>query len=358
VQTEAAGADMAAFNELFLEAYFGTIARAYRKHCPNHLLLGSRWLSSSASNDQLVRIAGKYLDVVSINYYSSRIEKEFLDRIHRLSGGRPILLSEWHFGTTEQGLSGGVKEVRDQRERGASYRNYVEQAAALGYVVGHQWFSFLDQALTGRWFQKYNGERGNIGLVNVADRPYKEFRVASRGHQRRRVPRLLGERPPFKLDDPRFGGKNAAKAARKVLLVPHALPGMTIDGVMNNWPGLPAERIGADNLVLGVDAGGAGADFRAAWDEPESVSLRLYQRLDADAQRAQRRGTCGRATESKSSSARARRAKAGRSSSRTGKYFSQRAVAWATMISSAGSLPTRRRAKPRPQPRRGCRWSS
>ena len=29
--------------------------------------------------------------------------------------------------------------------------------------------------MTGRYFQHYNGECMNIGLVNVADRPFKEF---------------------------------------------------------------------------------------------------------------------------------------------------------------------------------------
>ena len=53
------------------------------------------------------------------------------------------------------------------------YRHYVEQAAALGYVVGMEWFTLVDQATTGRWFEKYNGEAANTGLITVTDRPWQ-----------------------------------------------------------------------------------------------------------------------------------------------------------------------------------------
>jgi len=241
------------------------ISDSYRKYCPNHLLLGNRWLVSTANDDTVVRAAGKYLDVVSVNYYTYGLEIDFLKRIHTLSGERPILLSEWHYGATNQGLSGGGRQVKDERERGLAYRNYVEQAASLGFVVGQEWFSYLDQALAGRWFERDNGERGNIGLVNVADRPYKEFLAEATRANFDVYDVLLGKKAPFAYDDPRFNG---GVGGQKVTLVPHALPGMTINGVQDNWPGTPAEQI--TRLVLGTEQLGvkpASADFRLAWDE-------------------------------------------------------------------------------------------
>ena len=265
VVTKAAVADVNAFYGVLLETYYQMIADSYRKYCPNHLLLGNRWLSSTANDDQVVSIAGKYLDVVSVNYYTYALETDFLKRIHRLSGGRPILLSEWHYGATDQGLSGGARQVKDQRERGLAYRNYVEQTASLGFVVGQQWFSYLDQALAGRWFEREGGERGNIGLVNVADRPYKEFLAQAAQTNFEIYDVLLGKKAPFAYDDPRFSG---AGGGQKVALVPRALPGMTINGVQDNWPGVPAETIA--RLVLGTQTAGEkadNADFRLAWDE-------------------------------------------------------------------------------------------
>lgn len=31
----------------------------------------------------------------------------------------------------------------------------------------------MDQATTGRWFEKYNGEAANTGLITVTDRPWQ-----------------------------------------------------------------------------------------------------------------------------------------------------------------------------------------
>ena len=47
---------------------------------------------------------GKYSDVISINYYSYKIEADLLNEVYTKSGGRPILLSEFGYGTAEQGL--------------------------------------------------------------------------------------------------------------------------------------------------------------------------------------------------------------------------------------------------------------
>lgn len=270
VVTKAASDDVNEFYGALLEAYYKMISDSYKKYSPNHLLLGNRWLSSTANDDIVVRIAGKYLDVVSANYYTYELETNFLKRIHTLSGGRPVLLSEWHYGATNQGLSGGARQVKSQQERGLGYRNYVEQAAALGFVVGQEWFSYLDQPLTGRWFERDNGEKGNIGLVNVADRPYKEFLAEATQANFGVYDVLLGQKEPFRYEDPRFSG---AAGGQKVALIPRALPGMTINGVQDNWPGLPAERI--TNLVGGTDIEGkpVNGDFRLAWDD---ANLYLY----------------------------------------------------------------------------------
>ncbi|OAM91049.1 hypothetical protein AW736_05315 [Termitidicoccus mucosus] len=174
VATPDAAADMRDFMRLFLEAHYARVERLFRKHAPNHLLLGSRWQPGTASDEQLVRIAARHADIVSVNYYTRTIAPDFLHYVHEWSDGKPLLLSEWHYTATDQGL-GGHMEVPNQKERGLAYRNYVENTAVLPFVVGHQWFAYADQPATGRWFEGLNGEAANTGLVNVADRPYLEF---------------------------------------------------------------------------------------------------------------------------------------------------------------------------------------
>ena len=48
-------------------------------------------------------------------------------------------------------------------------------AASLGFVVGVEWFTLIDQAVTGRFFQGVGGESYNTGLLSVTDRPYRDL---------------------------------------------------------------------------------------------------------------------------------------------------------------------------------------
>lgn len=84
------------------------------------------------------------------------------------------------------------------------YRNYVEQSAALGFVIGIEWFTLIDQATTGRWFSKHNGESYNTSLVSVADHPWKDMLAEIMKTNHKIYDLLLGKRAPFSWDDARF----------------------------------------------------------------------------------------------------------------------------------------------------------
>lgn len=269
VTTARAASDVQAFTELFYQQHYRLIAGIFRRHDPHHLLLGSRWQPGTASREALVRTAAPYVDVVSVNYYTYALDRSFLDRIHTWSDGRPLLLSEWYFGCTDEGLNGG-KEVENQRVRGLAYRHYVENAAALPYVVGHEWFTYLDQALTGRYLpgspRLYDGEGNNTGLINVVDRPYREMVSAAAKTNARIYDVMFGRTAPFQLDDPRFVASRSRRSAR-IVTAPRAESAIKIDGIMADWPGRPGEPIGPHQLVIGRSAGDFGADFRLCWDD-------------------------------------------------------------------------------------------
>jgi hypothetical protein len=204
VKTAAAKQDVQDFTGVFLEEYFRIITESFRKHDPNHLLIGCRLQPGTINNEQLCRIAGKYLDVMSFNYYTNGVDKEFLRRIYGWTGGRPMMMSEFYWGASkESGLAGG-REVTTQQERGLAYRNYVEQSASLGFVIGIEWFTLIDQSVTGRWFQGFDGERANTGVLAVTDRPWKAMLEEAIKTNYGIYDVLLGKQPPFVFDDPRF----------------------------------------------------------------------------------------------------------------------------------------------------------
>lgn len=208
VSTEAAKGDVKAFVAEFLETYFAQIERLYRQQDQNHLLLGSRLQPITIQDEQLCRTMGRHVDVVSYNYYTYGVDTAELKRIHEWTGGKPMLLSEFFWSSPkDSGLIGG-REVSSQRERGLAYRNYLDQSAALGFVVGIEWFTLVDQATTGRWFSKYNGESYNTGLISVADRPWKDMLEEMMTANYCIYDLLLGRRQAFEWQDERFVKKD------------------------------------------------------------------------------------------------------------------------------------------------------
>ncbi len=204
VTTDAAKADVKAFVGEFMETYFAQIEKLFRQHDTNHMLIGSRLQPVTINDEQLCRIMGKHLDVVSYNYYTMGVDTAALKRFHEWTGNKPMMLSEFFWSSPkDSGLVGG-REVSSQQERGLAYRNYVEQTASLGFVIGIEWFTLIDQATTGRWFSKYNGESYNTGLVSVADRPWKDMLAEMMKTNHTIYDLLMGKRPPFAWDDARF----------------------------------------------------------------------------------------------------------------------------------------------------------
>ena len=204
VTTDAAKADVKAFVGVFLETYFTQIENVFRQHDANHLLIGSRLQPITIDDEQVCRIMGRHVDVVSYNYYTYGVDTAALKRLHEWTRGKPIMLSEFFWASPkDSGLIGG-REVSTQQERGLAYRNYVEQSAALGFVIGIEWFTLVDQATTGRWFSQYNGESYNTGLISVADRPWKDMLAEMMKTNHGIYELLLGKRAPFAWDDARF----------------------------------------------------------------------------------------------------------------------------------------------------------
>ncbi|MGI5867999.1 MAG: sugar-binding protein [Kiritimatiellia bacterium] len=266
LNTKEAFADMQAYNEVFLEAYFKVIHDTFRKHDPNHMLLGNRWQPGTANAEPLCRIAGKYNDIISINYYASAIDKAFVARLYNWSGRKPQFWSEFYFTSTQESNCGpSGHDLATQRERGLAYRNYVEQGASLGFLVGVEWFLLLDQSATGRFFEGLNGERGNTGLFNVADRPYKDMLAEMRKSHDVVYDVWLDGAEPFAFDDPRYR-QTAGKFVGKVT-AGRPVAAMAVDGKQDGYPLRPPVRIGSERLVSGRDANGLEASFKTAWDD-------------------------------------------------------------------------------------------
>ncbi|HEV7298351.1 MAG TPA: sugar-binding protein [Tepidisphaeraceae bacterium] len=263
-KTAVAAADLQAMVEHFFETYYKLIADTFRRHDPNHMLLGNRFLTATTSDRRLLEIAGKYLDVMSVNYYTYGIDHAFLKNVHAWSG-RPLLLSEYFYSCPqESGVPGPAKSVETQAMRGLGYRNYVEQTAATGFVIGSTWFETVDQSVLGRAHEGLSGENFNTGLIATSDRPYRPMLAHMMETNHTVYDVVLGKREAFAWDDPRF--VVSATASRSVS-IGRAVGPVQLDGTTSGYPGVPGEPISSQRMVSGADSGGVEATFRLCYDD-------------------------------------------------------------------------------------------
>jgi hypothetical protein len=266
--TPEARKDMDGFLELYLDTYGKTLRDTVRKYDPNHLLIGFRWLPGTGANETVAQTMGKYMDVISVNYYTNRFGAGYVNQVSKTAGDRPVILSEWSFGTNERGHIGGCRDTADQTERGYCYRDYVENAAATPAVVGTHWFEYTDMAITGRPWGGANAEAFNTGLIDVTDRPYQELIDALIKTNYRIYEIASGAVKPFKLEEVLKNAKVAPKT--DLTKIYHRTGPIVIDGGLNEWLNLePSVRLIGRDAVFGspAKARDVHADLWLQWDD-------------------------------------------------------------------------------------------
>ena len=147
--------------------HIATLTSAVRKYDPNHLLLGIRFGHSAVPHPEILQIVKDYSDVFAFNTYRIAPNKEYLDAVSA-AVDMPMIDGEFHFGTIDRGMAPGLVQVADQEERAVAFRYFAENGFSHPALVGIAWFQYTDQGLMGR----RDGERYNIGLVDVTDQPY------------------------------------------------------------------------------------------------------------------------------------------------------------------------------------------
>jgi hypothetical protein len=120
--------------------FITTVNSAIKKYDPNHLDLGLRFGGNPP--DDIVKASSSVgFDVFSLNIYGYSTYKNRLDRIDKYTG-LPIIIGEFHLGTSGRGLALGLAQTIRQAERGVAYQYYVENAAAHPSLVSTYWFQW------------------------------------------------------------------------------------------------------------------------------------------------------------------------------------------------------------------------
>ena len=136
-----------------------------------------------------VRAMARHVDAIAINYNVDSsdgwIAHYFFDGLRKLSGGKPVLVTEWFFAARENRTgnrnNGHLMTVATQDERAAGAAAATANFAAIPELVGAHWFQYYDHPKGGR----PDGEDYDFGLVDINDRPYERLTAALAAANRR-----------------------------------------------------------------------------------------------------------------------------------------------------------------------------
>ncbi|MCD8032080.1 MAG: hypothetical protein LUF85_14985 [Bacteroides sp.] len=142
--------DRLEFSAYFFETYMKKVTDALRRADPHHLYLGCRFnqeKNQELTNPYLFAVAGKYMDIVSINHYRKwQPEQQQMNQWGEWAG-KPFLITEWYTKGEDSGLpneTGAGWNVPTQNDRGLFYENFTIELLRNPHSVGWHWFRYQD----------------------------------------------------------------------------------------------------------------------------------------------------------------------------------------------------------------------
>ena len=212
--------------------YFTITTDLIRKYDPNHMILGVRFKGNASP--EVVRAARGLTDAQSINYYPSdaKLDADLFPMIAR-EADQPVIITEYSFHSLD-GRSGNRNtfgfsaQVLDQQARADGYRLFTQRLARTPFIIGADWFQWMDEPPSGR---SADGEDVNFGVVDVDDRPYELLTDAIRAT----TPTLnaLHAQSPTDL---RTDVSREKFSERVVMDVPFLEHPPRINGELSDWP--------------------------------------------------------------------------------------------------------------------------
>ena len=135
------------FRGFVWDRYYNVVTTAMRKYDPNHMLLGTRFLTGVRSAEWVLKFAGRYLDCITINWYGTWQPQADSVYLIAKSANCPFMITEFYTKAGDSGLgntSGAGQYVETQKDRGMFYQNYTLRLLEAKNCVGWHWFQYLD----------------------------------------------------------------------------------------------------------------------------------------------------------------------------------------------------------------------
>jgi hypothetical protein len=171
---DATDVDRQAFTEYVYDRYFEITTRAIRKYDPNHLCLGSRLYGAALQDKSIFRAAGRYLDVIALNYYGAWGPDPARLAMWTAESGKPVMITEFYAKGADSGYkntTGAGWLVPTQKDRGLFYQNFVLGLLESRTCVGWHWFKYMDNDPEDLRADPSNRD-SNKGIVTIKYEPY------------------------------------------------------------------------------------------------------------------------------------------------------------------------------------------
>lgn len=129
------------------DRYFNVVAPAIKKYDPDHMYLGTRFLTVSRDSQWVYRFAAQYLDCMTINWYGDW--EPDVNALYGISknGDLPFIVTEFYTKAGDSGLgntSGAGRYVATQTDRADFYETFTIRMLESPNCVGWEWFQYMD----------------------------------------------------------------------------------------------------------------------------------------------------------------------------------------------------------------------
>jgi len=184
------------------DRYFSIVATALKKYDPNHMYIGCRFHGAQRYYPELMKVAGKYLDAISINYYNNWTPEKTWVRDWEQVSGKPFIVTEWYVkGEDAPGLAntaGAGWVVKTQADRGLFYQNFTLGLLESKNCIGWHWFKYQDNDPTLVGAEPSN-TNANKGIVDNNLEPYTPLldKMRELNQQMYHLADFFDQRPPM-----------------------------------------------------------------------------------------------------------------------------------------------------------------
>ena len=162
------------FLGVVIDRYFSLVSAAIKKYDPNHMYIGCRFHSYEKGVPEAFKAAGKYLDIISVNYYDQWTPRPVDMNNWTAWSGKPFMVTEWYVKGEDSGMgnySGAGWVVKTQQERGMFYQNFTLGLLESGNCVGWHWFKYQDNDPANKKVDPSNTD-ANKGILSTKYKIY------------------------------------------------------------------------------------------------------------------------------------------------------------------------------------------